>query len=126
MVKAVEEHMPEGTFTRPTGGFFVWYETQNKDFDSKRFVEFSLENGISFVPGYSFFPSSGYSLTKENCLTPSANYTHTMRLGYSLLSPELIAEGMEKLGDLLYDYQKQNTKKEKIIEPLEDHSKFWF
>jgi 2-aminoadipate transaminase len=126
MVKAIEEYMPEGTFTHPTGGFFVWYETQNKDFDSKRFVEFSLEKGISFVPGYSFFPLSGYSLTKENCLTPSENYTHTMRLGYSLLSPELIAEGMEKLGDLLYDYQKQNTKKEKIIEPLEDHSKFWF
>ena len=126
MVKAVEEYLPEGIFTRPTGGFFVWYETQNKEFDSKKFVEVSLENGISFVPGYSFFPSEGYSLTEENCLTPSKKYTHTMRLGYSLLPPDQITEGMEKLGNLLYDYLKHNTKKEESSMMQGDPSKFWF
>ncbi len=126
MVKAVEEFMPEGKFTRPTGGFFVWYETLNEEFDSKKFVEVSLENGISFVPGYSFFPLTGYSLTEENCMTPSEKYTHTMRLGYSLLKPELITAGMEKMGDLLHEYLKQNTKNERKRGTLEDHSKFWF
>ncbi|MCG3220779.1 MAG: PLP-dependent aminotransferase family protein [Candidatus Heimdallarchaeota archaeon] len=126
MVKAVDEFMPEGTFTRPTGGFFVWYETLNKEFDSKIFIEEALANGISFVPGYSFFPSTGYNLTEENTLIPAETYTHSMRLGYSLPSPELITEGIEKLGDLLYESQKQNTKKVKWHGTLEDHSIFWF
>ncbi|NPD88591.1 MAG: PLP-dependent aminotransferase family protein [Asgard group archaeon] len=126
MVKAVDEFMPEGIFTLPTGGFFVWYETKDKAFDSKIFVEEALENGMSFVPGYSFFPSTGYSITEENSLIHGKTSTNTMRLGYSLLSPELITEGIEKLGDLMYESQKRNTKKVKCLGTLEDYSKFWF
>jgi DNA-binding transcriptional MocR family regulator len=126
MVKAVEEQMPEGKFTRPTGGFFVWYETQEKEFDSKKLIEKSIEEGISYVPGHAFFPIKGYGITEEGVLDKIEVPTNTMRLGYSLLPPELITEGMEKLGDLVYESLKQNTKKEQRIGTLEDHSKFWF
>jgi len=37
MVQAVEEFMPDGIFTRPTGGFFVWYETEDQRFDSLKY-----------------------------------------------------------------------------------------
>jgi len=126
MVKAVEEQMPEGTFTQPTGGFFVWYETRVKEFDSKEFIGEAIENGISFVPGHAFFPSSGFGISEDGSFDRIEVPTNTIRLGYSLLTPELITEGMEKLGDLLYESLKQNTKKEQRIGTLEDHSKFWF
>ncbi len=101
MVKAVEEHMPRGVFTKPTGGFFVWYETENKTFNSKEFIEKAIKNEVMYVPGYQFFPSNGYAITEESKLEAFKVPSNTMRLGYSLLNPTNINEGIEILGRLL-------------------------
>ncbi|MHA2357857.1 MAG: aminotransferase-like domain-containing protein, partial [Candidatus Heimdallarchaeaceae archaeon] len=50
MVKGVEEFLPDGLFTRPTGGFFVWYEINDNVFDTKKFVEKAIEAGVMYVP----------------------------------------------------------------------------
>ncbi|MFW9994086.1 MAG: PLP-dependent aminotransferase family protein [Candidatus Odinarchaeota archaeon] len=101
MVKAVEDYLPEGIFTRPTGGFFVWYETRKQDFDSKKFIAKAIESGVSYVPGDAFFPTRGYAITEDSELIRLKVPTNTMRLGYSLLPPWLITEGIELLGELL-------------------------
>ncbi|MFX1514873.1 MAG: PLP-dependent aminotransferase family protein [Promethearchaeota archaeon] len=101
MVNAIKEYLPDGFHTKPTGGFFVWYETPNQEFDSLLFVETALENGIAYVPGAAFYPQFGYSITDDSKLIQLKRPTNTMRLGYSLLPPELITEGIKLLGKLL-------------------------
>ena len=110
MIKAIDEYMPEGFFTRPTGGFFVWYETEETSFDTKKFVEYAIEKGVSYVPGYQFFPSKGYAITEESELISYTSPTNTMRLCYSLLKPEEITEGIKLFGNILKEAQKNNQK----------------
>lgn len=107
MVKAIKEYMPEGSHTKPTGGFFVWYETANQDFDSLIFVQKAIDNGVAYVPGFAFYPQFGYAVTEDSKLIRLKRPTNTMRLGYSLMSPELIIEGIRLLGKLL---QKESRK----------------
>jgi DNA-binding transcriptional MocR family regulator len=101
MVSAIKEYMPEGFYTKPTGGFFVWYETVNQDFDSLLFVQKAIDNGVAYVPGFAFYPQFGYSVTEDSKLIQLKRPTNTMRLGYSLVAPELITEGIKLLGTLL-------------------------
>ncbi|MFX1538980.1 MAG: PLP-dependent aminotransferase family protein [Promethearchaeota archaeon] len=101
MVETIKEYFPDGSYTKPTGGFFVWYETSKQDFDSLHFVEKALENGIAYVPGFAFYPQFGHSVTDDSKLIRLKRPTNTMRLGYSLLTPDLIHEGIKHLGNLL-------------------------
>lgn len=107
MIDAIKEYLPNGSHTNPTGGFFVWYETNKKDFDSLLFVQKAIENGIAYVPGSAFYPQFGYSVTNDSKLIRLEKPTNSMRLGYSLLNPELITEGIKLLGNLL---QKETKK----------------
>ena len=101
MIYAINEHMPNGSFTKPTGGFFVWYETATQNFDSLKFVQQCIDNGVAYVPGISFYPQNGYSVTEDSELVRCDRPTNTMRLGYSFLSPESITKGIKLLGRLL-------------------------
>ncbi len=102
MILAIEEHMPEGgSLTRPTGGFFVWYETLDATFDSLKFVQKAIDNDVSYVPGQAFYPQDGYTVTQDEDLTRCERPTNAMRLGYSLLSSDKIIKGIEILGSLL-------------------------
>lgn len=101
MIKAIEEYMPAGEYTKPTGGFFVWYKYE-KDIQSKDLIEKALENNISFVPGHSFYPKGNTcSITKEMKLQKQEIPMNDMRLSYSLLTPKLIHEGIERFSKLL-------------------------
>ena len=110
MIKALKEHMPDGSHTNPTGGFFVWFETANQDFDSQSFVQESIEKGAVYVPGFAFYPHFGYAVTEESKLVRLKRPTNAMRLGYSLLSPDMIREGIKLLGDLLKMETRKITK----------------
>lgn len=101
MIRAITEFMPNGSFTKPTGGFFVWYETSNPIFDSLKFIQTSIDKGVAYVPGSAFYPQHGYSITEETKLIPLEIPTNAMRIGYSLLSPEMITEGIKLLGRIL-------------------------
>ena len=100
MLKACNENL-DGKFSNPTGGFFVWFESTLPTFNSAIFIETALKNNISYVPGKAFFPLKGLDLCEDGKLIPSIPQLNTMRLGYSLLSPELIYEGIVHLGNLL-------------------------
>ena len=103
MAKAIDESFPAGVRTDPTGGFFIWWQSEDKKFNASEFMErVAIPNNLLYVPGAPFYPISGHRLTKDNKdVRPSLPEHHTMRLGFSYVSSDIISEGIERLGSLL-------------------------
>ncbi|MGY5871277.1 MAG: PLP-dependent aminotransferase family protein [Candidatus Thorarchaeota archaeon] len=103
MAKAMDEYFPAGTRTDPTGGFFIWWQSEDKNFNSSEFMErVAIPNDLLYVPGGPFYPIIGHRLSEDgNDIIPSVPEAHTMRLGFSYATKEVIDEGIEKLGKLL-------------------------
>lgn len=103
MAKAIDEFFPAGTRTDPTGGFFIWWQSENPDFNSSKFMEkIAMPNDILYVPGTPFYPLVGHQMTEDgNELEPSVPEPNAMRLGYCYATPNIISEGIERLGKLL-------------------------
>nr|WP_228531009.1 MULTISPECIES: PLP-dependent aminotransferase family protein [Myxococcaceae] len=84
MLESLTEHMPAGSqWTAPAGGMFVWVEFP-EGLSADKLFHAALAQKVAFVPGSPFFagPSNGRFL----------------RLNYSNRTPELIREGMARLG----------------------------
>jgi len=89
MLQAMEEHFPDSArWTKPAGGLFV-FAYAPKGVDTKAILPKALERGVAYVPGASFFVEGG----GEN----------TMRLNFSYPPPDLIVEGIRRIGALLKD-----------------------
>ena len=103
MAKAMDESFPAGVRTDPTGGFFIWWESEDKKFDAGEFMErIAIPNDIIYVPGAPFYPISGHRLTKDNKdVRESLPQHNTMRLGFSYAPPDIISNGITRLGELL-------------------------
>jgi len=96
MLDSLEEHMPEEvSWTRPEGGLFLW-ATLPDGIRAKDFFHAALEKNVAFVPGESFYANGG----GEN----------TMRLNFSNAKPELINEGIGRLGLVIKDHLKKSEK----------------
>ncbi|MDH4140124.1 MAG: PLP-dependent aminotransferase family protein [Coriobacteriia bacterium] len=90
MLEALDEHFPaEAHWTRPEGGFFVWV-TLPEFLDAKAMLAEAVEQGVTYVPGDSFFPDGR---TGRNC----------MRLAFCYAEPDDIREGVRRLGEVLED-----------------------
>jgi 2-aminoadipate transaminase len=84
MLDSLTEFMPQGVrWTRPEGGLFLWV-TLPDHIDSTELLKIALDDKVAFVPGGSFHP--------DGC------GKNTMRLNFSYSKPEVIAEGMARLG----------------------------
>ncbi len=103
MAKAIDESFPAGVRTDPTGGFFIWWESEDKKFDAGEFMErVAIPNELLYVPGAPFYPISGHRLTKDNKdVRESLPQHNTMRLGFSYAPPDIISDGIARLGELL-------------------------
>lgn len=103
MAKAIDSDFPAGERTDPTGGFFIWWQSEKKGFDSSEFMErVAIPNDLLYVPGGPFYPISGFTLTEDgNDVVASVPELNTMRIGFSYAEPKLITEGIERLGRLL-------------------------
>ncbi len=87
MLSALEKYFPEEcTWTKPTGGMFVWAETPEYIDTDKLFLE-AVEAKVAYVIGSAFYPRG--------------DDKRHMRLNFTLPSPELIEEGIKRLGTLL-------------------------
>ena len=85
MLAALEEHMPEGaTWSKPEGGYFIWLDLPD---DAGDLLERAEAAGVTFVRGTDFF-SDGSG-------------TRSLRLAFSFVSPDEIAEGVSRLARLL-------------------------
>ena len=88
MLHSLEAHMPPGvSWTRPEGGFFIWL-TLPPAIDAAVLLPRAVaEAKVAFVPGSAFFPDRS-----------GAN---TLRLSFSLASPEATETGIARLGRLV-------------------------
>lgn len=87
MLQAMDRHFPAGvTWTRPAGGLFLWV-TLPPDLDATDVLTAAVAQKVAFVPGTSFFPDG----TGRN----------TARLNFSYPKPEVIEEGIRRLGGVL-------------------------
>ena len=85
----LEEHMPESvSWTHPEGGLFLFL-TMPEGFDAVKFYDVALDAGVAYVAGEFFHPDRSGK--------------NTMRLNFSLMSPERITEGILLLSKLLKD-----------------------
>jgi len=88
MLDALARHLPEEVrWTKPQGGLFLWI-TLPEGFDSTSLLKDALEQEkVAFVPGSSFFPRGGGE--------------RTCRLNFSYAGPDLIDEGIRRLGSVV-------------------------
>ena len=87
LLSLLEEYMPEGvTWTHPEGGLFLFL-TMPAGFDAVKFYDAALDAGVAYVAGEFFHPDGSGK--------------NTMRLNFSFMSHERIAEGIKLLASLL-------------------------
>ncbi len=104
--QALLDTFPEGDFTNPTGGFFIWWQPKGEKaftFDVNKFNQnILLPNEVLVVPGRAFYPPEGHSYDPEGRqIEPLKVIKGGMRIGYSFVSKDLIDVGVRKLGNLL-------------------------
>lgn len=101
MIAALEREMPAGVrFTRPEGGLFVWVELPEAA-DARRLLAGCLEREVAFVPGDCFFPAGGH----EN----------TLRLNFSNMPEERIAEGIARMAEALRALLAEEAKRREAV-----------
>ncbi len=87
ILDALSRYMPEGTeWTRPQGGLFIWARMP-AGVDAAKLLEKAVKQGVAFVPGSAFYHDG----SGRNC----------MRLNFSYATPEMIEEGIRRLGGVL-------------------------
>lgn len=87
MLDALKIHMPAGTtWTTPEGGMFLWVELP-QGLSGDALLPRAIEEKVAFVPGSPFFANN-----------PRPEF---IRLNYSNRPPELITEGMRRLGAVI-------------------------
>ncbi|MBN1661459.1 MAG: PLP-dependent aminotransferase family protein [Anaerolineae bacterium] len=86
MLSAMEEHFPpEASWTRPQGGLFLWARVPEY-IDTEELLKVAVEEKVAFVPGVAFYPPG---VADGRCC---------MRLNFSYCAPDVIEEGIKRLG----------------------------
>jgi 2-aminoadipate transaminase len=87
MLETMDEVFPsEVRWTHPEGGMFLW-GILPEGMDAAEVFKKAVERKVAFVPGASFHPNGGGD--------------NTMRINFSYANPEIIREGITRLGTLL-------------------------
>lgn len=87
MIDILDSDFPEDvSYIRPAGGMFVWLELP-KGMKASALLERSVEKGVAYVPGDSFFPEGGV--------------LNTCRLNFSNMTEKNIEKGMRILSGVL-------------------------
>ena len=84
MLAAMEKYFPAGVhWTKPKGGLFLWVVLP-EGADAMDLLKDALEEKVAFIPGSAFYPDGSGK--------------NTLRLTFSTASPEMIEEGIRRLG----------------------------
>ena len=88
MLNAIAKYFPSSVkHTNPEGGMFIWV-TLEDGISALDFFQKAMEEKVAFVPGDPFYTN------KTN--------VNTLRLNYTNSSPDIIEEGIKRLGKILY------------------------
>jgi len=82
MLEALERELPDATWSRPEGGYFIWLDFP-EGVDSAELLTESERDGVTFVKGSDFFARAGGE--------------GAARLAFSYATPTEITEGIAKL-----------------------------
>jgi 2-aminoadipate transaminase len=89
MLDAMVEFWPKGcSWTHPQGGLFLWARVPESINTTDFLRERALQEKVAYVPGVNFYPNADGGLD-------------AMRLNFSYCPPELIVEGIRRLGRAL-------------------------
>jgi DNA-binding transcriptional MocR family regulator len=83
VIAALERELPEATYARPEGGYFMWVELP-EEISVDELERAASERDVLFVKGSDFLLEGG---------------GNTLRLAYSGVTPEQIDEGITRLAD---------------------------
>lgn len=87
MAQALAPLLPAGAhITHPDGGMFLW-AALGKGYDAQDMLAEAVDAGVAYLPGWSFFASD-----------PDRS---TMRLSFVTHSPEVIADAISRLGEVI-------------------------
>lgn len=87
MLLSIKTYFPESvTYTTPAGGMFLWVSLPDSHSSLALFHKAAAQN-VVFVPGNPFYTD--------------ARDANTLRLNYTNSSPEMIEEGIKRLGSLI-------------------------
>ena len=87
LLNLLADYMPEGIrWTHPEGGLFLFL-TMPEGFDAVKFYDAALDAGVAYVAGEFFHPDG--------------SGRNTMRMNFSFMTKERMAEGVKLLAGLL-------------------------
>lgn len=99
MIQALRQHFPEGvSWFEPEGGLFLWVELPT-EVSASALLDTAVEQKVAYVPGKPFYPYED----RDN----------TLRLNFSNASPEMITEGIKRLGKVFSESLKAPHPKRK-------------
>lgn len=103
MLAAMERYFPEEVqWTRPAGGLFLW-AWMPEGMDAAALLKVAVDTQrVAFVPGHAFYPDG--------------QGKNTMRLNFSNAAPEMIEEGIRRLGAVLKGQMVGSSRAEKVVE----------
>lgn len=92
MLAALEQHFPpETSWARPAGGLFLWARLPHGQ-NATNLLRLAIQRRVAFVPGTAFFAPGTAEPAEAN---------RYLRLNFSNASPEMIREGIRRLGDAI-------------------------
>ena len=80
---ALEKHLPDATFARPEGGYFLWVDLSDGS-DAERLAEESAKRGVVFTKGADFMLEGGED---------------SLRIAYSGVKPDEIEEAIGRVAE---------------------------
>jgi 2-aminoadipate transaminase len=94
MLEMMDEMFPpEVHWTHPLGGMFLW-GILPENVDAAEVLKIAIDRKVAFVPGAAFHPNGGGK--------------NTMRLNFSYSKPEMVREGITRLGTALKEVLHKN------------------
>ncbi len=86
MLTALDDYLPDLSWTHPTGGFYVWV-TLPDNLDSKSMLPRAVKELVAYTPGTAFYADGGGR--------------NKMRLAFCYPTPDFIREGIRRLSTVI-------------------------
>lgn len=86
LLDALQQHLPQLTWTVPTGGFYVWLRLPDH-LDSKAMLPRAVKELVAYTPGTAFYADGGGR--------------NAIRLSFCYPTPEFIREGVRRLATVI-------------------------
>jgi len=86
MLSALQDYLPDLSWTKPAGGFYVWV-TLPDNLDSKSMLPRAVKELVAYTPGTAFYADGG---GRTN-----------LRLAFCYPTPEFIREGIRRLSSVI-------------------------